>query len=118
MQSIAPGMTLNFLCDEMWETCFSKSMLGCLLISCNLSIQDEGFNYRFNSISFNGAEGWIVGRPAILLHTTDSGKNWERVPLSAKLPGNPVLVHANEGKTGQVEMVTDQVSKYMSIFLI
>lgn len=49
--------------------------------------KDEGFNYRFNSISFNGDEGWIVGKPAILLHTTDGGKNWERVPLSAKLPG-------------------------------
>jgi photosystem II stability/assembly factor-like uncharacterized protein len=71
--------------------------------------QDEGFNYRFNSISFNGTEGWIVGRPAILLHTTDSGKSWERVPLSAKLPGNPVLITANQGKAGQAEMVTDQV---------
>jgi photosystem II stability/assembly factor-like uncharacterized protein len=49
--------------------------------------KDEGFNYRFNSISFNGAEGWIVGKPAILLHTTDSGTNWERIPLSNKLPG-------------------------------
>lgn len=43
--------------------------------------QDEGFNYRFNSISFNGDEGWIVGKPAILLHTTDAGKSWERIPL-------------------------------------
>lgn len=49
--------------------------------------RDEGFNYRFNSISFKGSEGWIVGKPAILLHTTDGGANWERVPLSAKLPG-------------------------------
>jgi len=71
--------------------------------------QDEGFNYRFNSISFNGTEGWIVGRPAILLHTTDGGTNWERVPLSAKLPGNPVLITAPPGKAGQAEMVTDQV---------
>jgi len=54
--------------------------------------KDEGFNYRFNSISFNGAEGWIVGKPAILLHTTDGGTNWERVPLSAKLPGARVGV--------------------------
>ncbi len=43
--------------------------------------------YRFNSISFNGDEGWIVGKPAILLHTSDGGKSWERIPLSAKLPG-------------------------------
>lgn len=78
-------------------------------LQIGLTLQDEGFNYRFNSISFNGSEGWIVGRPAILLHTTDSGKNWERVPLSAKLPGNPVLITANKGKAGQVEMVTDQV---------
>ena len=71
--------------------------------------QDEGFNYRFNSISFAGSEGWIVGRPAILLHTTDGGKNWERIPLSAKLPGNPVLITGLEGKSGQAEMTTDQV---------
>jgi photosystem II stability/assembly factor-like uncharacterized protein len=44
--------------------------------------RDEGFNFRFNSISFNGDEGWIVGKPAILLHTTDGGKSWERIPLS------------------------------------
>lgn len=42
---------------------------------------------RFQSISFNGDEGWMVGKPAILLHTSDGGKNWERIPLSAKLPG-------------------------------
>ena len=71
--------------------------------------QDEGFNYRFNSISFNGDEGYIVGKPAILLHTTDGGTNWERVPLSAKLPGNPILVTALPGKSGQAEMTTDQV---------
>jgi hypothetical protein len=49
--------------------------------------QDEGFNYRFSSISFSGDEGWIVGKPAILLHTSDGGQNWERIPLSSKLPG-------------------------------
>ena len=42
---------------------------------------------RFQSISFAGDEGWIVGKPAILLHTGDGGKSWERIPLSAKLPG-------------------------------
>lgn len=53
---------------------------------------DEGFNYRFNSISFNGAEGWIVGKPSIVLHTTNGGQSWERIPLSAKLPGQCVCV--------------------------
>lgn len=69
--------------------------------------QDEGFNYRFQSISFAGEEGWIVGKPAILLHTKDGGKNWDRVPLSGKLPGNPVLVVATG--SSKAEMTTDQV---------
>ena len=57
--------------------------------------KDEGFNYRFNSVSFSGAEGWIIGKPAILLHTTDGGANWERIPLSNKLPGERVEGLAN-----------------------
>eukprot|EP00798_Chlamydomonas_sp_ICE-L_P008833 gene8833-90_t len=73
--------------------------------------KDEGFNYRFNSISFSGEEGWIVGKPAILLHTTDGGTNWERIPLSAKLPGIPIVITALEGE-GQAEMTTDQGAIY------
>ncbi|TQD90401.1 hypothetical protein C1H46_024038 [Malus baccata] len=52
------------------------------------SAEDEDFNYRFNAISFKGKEGWIVGKPAILLHTSDSGDSWERIPLSSQLPGD------------------------------
>ncbi|KAG7672399.1 hypothetical protein Ndes2526B_g09089 [Nannochloris sp. 'desiccata'] len=74
---------------------------------------EEGFNYRFNSISFNGDEGWIVGKPAILLHTTDGGKNWERVPLSSKLPGTPQLITALDGK-GAAEMSTDEGAIYVT----
>ena len=37
---------------------------------------DAGINYRFTSISFSGDEGWIVGKPAILLHTTDGGETF------------------------------------------
>jgi photosystem II stability/assembly factor-like uncharacterized protein len=29
-------------------------------------------NYRFNSVSFRGKEPWIIGKPAILLHTSDA----------------------------------------------
>eukprot|EP00879_Flechtneria_rotunda_P015382 GHRR01016081.1.p1 GENE.GHRR01016081.1~~GHRR01016081.1.p1 ORF type:complete len:413 (+),score=126.39 GHRR01016081.1:306-1544(+) len=76
--------------------------------------KDEGFNYRFNSISFNGEEGWIVGKPAILLHTSDGGKSWERIPLSAKLPGAPLVITALPGEPGQAEMTTDQGAIYVT----
>ena len=75
--------------------------------------QDEGFNYRFNSISFSGNEGYIVGKPPILLHTSNAGQSWERVPLNAKLPGTPVLVTALPGE-GQAEMTTDVGAIYVT----
>jgi len=78
--------------------------------------QDEGFNYRFNSISFggqDGKEGYIVGKPPILLHTSNAGESWERVPLNAKLPGTPVLVTALPGE-GQAEMTTDVGAIYVT----
>ncbi|GMH35075.1 hypothetical protein BSKO_02943 [Bryopsis sp. KO-2023] len=75
---------------------------------------DEGFNYRFNSISFNGNEGWIVGKPAIVLHTSDGGENWERIALSSKLPGTPLLITALPGTRGQAEMITDQGAIYVT----
>ena len=78
--------------------------------------KDEGFNYRFNSISFGGAdgkEGYIVGKPPILLHTSNAGESWERVPLNAKLPGTPVLITALN-QEGQAEMTTDVGAIYVT----
>jgi photosystem II stability/assembly factor-like uncharacterized protein len=74
---------------------------------------DDEVNYRFNSVSFKGDEGWIVGKPAILLHTVDAGKTWERVGLSPRLPGIPVLITAT-GDNGVAEMVTDQGAIYLT----
>ncbi|CAM6105710.1 unnamed protein product [Calypogeia fissa] len=73
---------------------------------------EDDFNFRLNSISFQGKEGWIVGKPAILLHTTNSGESWERVPLSARLPGNPVIIKATGEKSA--EMVTDEGAIYVT----
>ena len=53
---------------------------------------DEEINYRFENISFSDNDGWIIGKPAILLHTKDGGNTWLRVPISPKLPGEPILV--------------------------
>ncbi|CAJ1964555.1 unnamed protein product [Sphenostylis stenocarpa] len=69
------------------------------------SAEDEDFNYRFNSISFKGKEGWIVGKLAILLYTTDAGESWERIPLSAELPGDmhcAIYITTNRGYNWRV----------------
>ena len=50
--------------------------------------EDEEINYRFEVASLLDNEGWIIGKPAIMLHTRDGGKQFERIPLSPKLPGN------------------------------
>mmetsp|Transcript_40779 Transcript_40779/g.100200 ORF Transcript_40779/g.100200 Transcript_40779/m.100200 type:complete len:371 (+) Transcript_40779:1-1113(+) len=56
--------------------------------------QDEELTYRFENISFSGNDGWVIGKPVILLHTKDGGKTWLRVPVSPKLPGEPILITA------------------------
>ncbi|KAG7974594.1 hypothetical protein I3843_06G055200 [Carya illinoinensis] len=76
------------------------------------SAEDEDFNYRFNSISFKGKEGWIVGKPAILLYTSDAGESWERIPLSSQLPGDMVYIKATGDKSA--EMVTDEGAIYVT----
>ena len=47
-----------------------------------------------------------VGKPAILLHTRDGGKNFERIPLSPKLPGDPTSIRSTG--PSKAEMITTQ----------
>jgi photosystem II stability/assembly factor-like uncharacterized protein len=55
---------------------------------------EEEVTYRFQIVSFKDGEGWILGKPSLLLHTRDAGKSWERIPLSPKLPGEPSFIVA------------------------
>ena len=73
--------------------------------------EDETINFRLSSVSFSGSEGWIIGKPNILLHTTDGGRTWDRVPLSPRLPGDPLGVTALSSN-GRAELVTDQGAIY------
>jgi hypothetical protein len=77
----------------------------------NLGVEEE-INYRFSKISCKGNEVWIIGKPSILLHSKDSGKNWERVPLSPKLPGEPNGVVAMG--SGKAEMTTSVGAIYFT----
>lgn len=73
---------------------------------------DEELNYRFEVVTFRGDEGWVIGKPSLLLHTGDNGKSWERVPLSPKLPGEPVLITALD--SGKAEMTTNAGAVYVT----
>ncbi|KAJ1447041.1 photosynthesis system II assembly factor Ycf48/Hcf136-like domain-containing protein, partial [Pelagophyceae sp. CCMP2097] len=75
----------------------------------NLDAEEE-VGYRFEKVSFKDGEGWVVGKPPILLHTQDAGKSWERIPLSPKLPGEPTGVVAL-GKSN-AEMTTSTGAIY------
>ena len=72
--------------------------------------EDEEINYRFEVTSLNSNEGWIIGKPSIMLHTRDGGKQFERIPMSPKLPGDPVSIKSTS--LSKAEMITSQGAVY------
>jgi len=77
----------------------------------NLDAEEE-VTYRFQQVSFVGGEGWVLGKPTLMLHTRDAGKTWERIPLSPKLPGDPMSVLALS--PNKAEMTTSSGAIYVT----
>lgn len=75
--------------------------------------EDEEISYRFEIANLNNNEGWIVGKPSILLHTRDGGKQFERIPLPPKLPGDPVFILSTG--SNEAEMMTSQGAIYKTV---
>lgn len=75
--------------------------------------EDEDISYRFAVASLLDNEGWIIGKPSIMLHTKDGGKQFERIPLSPKLPGDPASIQATG--PGKAEMITSQGAVYTTV---
>lgn len=75
--------------------------------------EDEDISYRFEVASLSEDEGWIIGKPAIMLHTRNGGKQFERIPLSPKLPGEPVGIRSTG--QGKAEMITSQGAVYQTV---
>ena len=68
--------------------------------------------YRFTVVSFTNGEGWVLGKPSLMLHTKDGGKSWERIPLSPKLPGEPTSILSLG--PGKAEMTTSSGAVYVT----
>ncbi len=75
----------------------------------NLDAEEE-ITYRFQVVSFDNGEGWVLGKPTLMLHTKDAGKSWERIPLSPKLPGEPTSILSLG--PGKAEMTTSSGAIY------
>lgn len=72
-------------------------------MDCWYVVEDH---FNLPQFYFNVLFSLIVGKPAILLHTRDGGKQFERIPLSPKLPGEPVSIVSTG--ISKAEMITSQ----------
>lgn len=77
----------------------------------NLDAEEE-ITYRFQTVSFLNGEGWVLGKPTLMLHTKNGGKDWERIPLSPKLPGDPTGILATGPNSA--EMITSSGAVYVT----
>jgi len=77
----------------------------------NLDAEEE-VNYRFTDVSFKSGEGWVLGKPSLMLHSKDAGKTWERIPLSPKLPGEPSSITCTGPSSA--EMTTSSGAVYVT----
>lgn len=72
----------------------------------------EIIQYRFQTVSVNGDDVWILGKPALCLHSKNAGKSWKKVPLSRKLPGEPKVIQALG--PDQAELATSSGAVYVT----
>jgi len=78
----------------------------------NLGKGGEDIRYRFQTVSVNGNDVWIVGKPPLLLQSKNGGKSWKKVPVSRKLPGEPKVIKALGD--GKAEMATSSGAVYIT----
>mmetsp|Transcript_23751 Transcript_23751/g.33225 ORF Transcript_23751/g.33225 Transcript_23751/m.33225 type:complete len:454 (-) Transcript_23751:148-1509(-) len=74
---------------------------------------EDDINYRWEAISFKDNEGWAVGKPAIMIHTTNGGETWERIPFSNAVPGDFLGVTALGN--GGAEVITSAGAIYKTV---
>jgi len=77
----------------------------------NLS-KGEDIRYRFQTVSVNGDDVWIIGKPPLILQSKNGGKSWKKVPVSRKLPGEPKVIKALGN--GKAEMATSSGAVYIT----
>ncbi|WP_245395680.1 photosynthesis system II assembly factor Ycf48 [Anthocerotibacter panamensis] len=94
---------------KTWQTAFAQRLKG----PTDAEGKQEDLKARFLSVDFSkdGQEGWIVGKPRIVLHTEDGGKSWFAIPLNKRIDGNPLLITVLGKGVAELAMDTGFVFK-------